>query len=99
MLHQLAKGLGIGIDVLEQFVTGRLPALQPAFELAASASRVILSAAMLAANSGWPVAKTASCLISSSAISSRSSSAVRTSDGVMDGKVMYWEFQVSIALR
>ena len=34
MLHQLAKGLGIGIDVLEQFITGLFPALQPAIELA-----------------------------------------------------------------
>ena len=34
MLHQLAERLGIGIDVLEQFIAGRFPALQPAFELA-----------------------------------------------------------------
>ncbi len=33
-LHQFAKGLGIGIDVLEQFVAGGLPAPQPAVELA-----------------------------------------------------------------
>ena len=32
-LHQFAKCLGIGIDVLEQFVAGRFPALQPAVEL------------------------------------------------------------------
>ncbi len=34
MLHQFAKGLGIGIDVLEQFIAGLFPALQPAIELA-----------------------------------------------------------------
>ncbi len=34
MLHQFAKGLGIGIDVLEQFIAGRFPALQPTVELA-----------------------------------------------------------------
>ena len=33
MLHQFAKRLGIGIDVLEQFIAGRFPALQPAIEL------------------------------------------------------------------
>ena len=32
-LHQFAERLGIGIDVLEQFVAGRSPALQPAVEL------------------------------------------------------------------
>src|ERR1700741_4820542 len=42
---------------------------------------------MLAANSGWPVANTASCLRSSSAISWRVSSAKRTSCGVM-GAIM-----------
>ena len=34
MLHQFAKGLGVGIDVLEHFVAGLLPALQPTVELA-----------------------------------------------------------------
>ena len=33
-LHQFAKSLGVGIDVLEQFVTRRRPGLQPAVELA-----------------------------------------------------------------
>ena len=33
-LDQFAKGLGVGIDVLEQFVARRLPGLQPAVELA-----------------------------------------------------------------
>ena len=32
MLDQFAKRLGVGIDVLEQFIAGRLPALQPAVE-------------------------------------------------------------------
>src|SRR4051812_48591128 len=40
------------------------------------------SAAILAANKGWPVAKAASCRTSSSAISSRSNSARRTWQGV-----------------
>ena len=33
-LDQFAKGLCVGIDVLEQFIARRLPALQPAVELA-----------------------------------------------------------------
>ena len=33
-LDQFAERLGVGIDVLEQFVARRLPALQPAIELA-----------------------------------------------------------------
>ena len=33
-LDQLAKRLGVGIDVLEQFKAGILPALQPAIERA-----------------------------------------------------------------
>ena len=32
-LHQFAKSLGIGIDVLEQFVARQFPALQPALKL------------------------------------------------------------------
>ena len=32
-LHQFAKRLGVGIDVLEQFIARRLPGLQPAVEL------------------------------------------------------------------
>jgi hypothetical protein len=54
----------------------------------AAASSAIRSAAMLAANSGWPDAKTFSCLTSSSAISSRSNNAVRTCAGEMVDKVM-----------
>src|SRR6476659_1899674 len=46
------------------------------------------SAAMLAANSGWPVANAASYLRSSSAISSRRSSARRMSAGVTVGSFM-----------
>src|SRR5882672_591964 len=46
------------------------------------------SAAMLAANSGWPAANAASCRKSSSAISSRSRSAARTCDDVMVGGVI-----------
>src|SRR5271166_5370794 len=53
-----------------------------------AASIAIRSAAMLAANKGCPVAKTASCLRSSSAISSRNKSAVRMSWGVTVGRVM-----------
>ena len=122
-LDQLAKRLGVGIDVLEQLVAGRRarPAVRrragahwcspapPSRSAAAaqglrrrrkrtigtslrgsrvSASSAIRSAAMLAANSGWPVAKAASCLTSSSAISSRSNSIERTCEGVTDGTVM-----------
>ena len=128
MLDQFAEGLGVGIDVLEEFVAGVLPALQSACELAdvtvaqrvellrrlrtrpwpsskstigtslrgsrASASSAIRPAAMLAANSGWPVANSASCLTSSSAISSRNKRAVRISDELMAGKVMYRKFHV-----
>jgi hypothetical protein len=53
-----------------------------------SASSEILSAAMFAANNGWPVAKAASCLTSSRAISSRSRNEQRTWEGVADGLVM-----------
>src|SRR5512138_3679215 len=46
-------------------------------------------AAMFAANSGWPVANCASCLRSSSAISSRSRRRLRISRGVMAGLVIW----------
>ena len=32
-LHQFAKGLGVGVDVLKQFVAGATPTIQSAFEL------------------------------------------------------------------
>src|ERR1700719_3030339 len=60
----------------------------------APASSAIRSAAMLAANKGWPKAKTASWRRSSSAISSRISNMQRICAGVTTGTVMekyFWE--------